>query len=752
MRRPFFAVMAITICAMCSPAVATGYDSQVDPRALGATGDGQANDTPYFQAALDAIGSASARLIVAGGVFSVESLRFPDNVTLAFQQGGQLAVASEHELLIHGRIDAGMETIFAGDGRVGGEVDNLHVFPQWFGAVGDGVHDDARALQQAADLAADAMGRTLFIPEGTYLFTRDIVLRCNVESRGLFVIELEIDDDRTQFCNDLYLPTHHPKRAPILRFAPDHPEQELAMTPFFGIEEGDLTVPVYQDVPLADGSGVVDLEEGGLLRFYSADFFSSRSVRKGAHYYDRNDITQLVSGRGAVFPEFAFSYHEPPDAAPWSEDAVYVKGDYCVFGGEVFKATWPSGEGADFRHRHRGTVEIGPVPPQAGSASVSYSYTYEDGTEDSILLWRRVHTQIWYRPKDTQTTVNGLRIEVRLHGHGGETKRISAGAMTVNRSNMTFNNLAISVRDREATMSRLLQSTGCVNNTFNNGYFSGATSAHLGYNILNSNVANFRYNHCISTNSRKGMDGRHGKNITVVGGYYNIIDDHYGRNYVIRDITLNGLSVRVPGDSTPNADLQAWEFSPRTALSFNGANFHIENVVIEGGAGSVMGARGDIGDLYGVLVLRDVVVRGNDDDIHLFRHSINPDFDYAHDVKVPTRLLIENITLENPGGIRLTLGSGFNERPYGPVVVRNALIGNVFSASPDTTFSECVFRDVRFDVTEAALVNFRQCLFEGENTGLTAENTGIATGNAAMKGAVQSFPIEYLNEALFERP
>lgn len=738
-----------TIAPMVS-AVDTG--GGVDMRTLGAAADGETDDTQHFARALENLGEVPVTFVVAGGVFAVESLVFPPNVTLAFREGGQLSVRAGHVIEINGRIDADTRQIFAGDGAVAGGVDNLYVFPQWFGATGSGLHDDTRALQQAANLAAGAMGRTLFIPEGEYLFSRNLNLRCNVENRGLFVIELEIDEDRTQFSNDLFLPTHFPKQAPNVCFVSDHPEQELAAEPFFGIREGDMTLPIFRQAPLADGSGAIDLEEGGVLRFYSSDFFSSRNVRKGSHYYDRNDICQIVSGRGAVFPEFAFGYSAPPDAAPWSAETLYAKGDYCAHEGEVFRATWASGPGTTYRHRHLGGVDIGPAPPNPVADSTEHHYAYEDGTRDSILLWRRARTQVWYRGKDTPLTVNGLRIEVRLLNHGGETKRIEAGAASVSRSNMTFNKLEISVRDREATMSRLLQSTGCVNVEFNNGYFSGATSAHLGYNILNSNIANFRYNHCISTNSRKGMDGRHGKNIHVVGGYYGIIDDHYGRNYFIRDVVLSGLSVHVPNDSTPRADLQAWGFRPRTALSFNGANLHIQNVTVIGGGGGIMSARSDIGDLYGNIVLRDVTVRGNEGDVTLFSHSISEGFDYAHDVKVPARLTIENVVLENPGGVRLTLGSGFGERPYAPTHVRNAEVAAVYSASPSTNFTECVFRNCGFSLTGDARVNFRLCTFAGETAGLTTDNIGVATGNVAFTDAVCAFPLDFVNESEYRAP
>jgi hypothetical protein len=230
------------------------------------------------------------------------------------------------------------------------------------------------------------------------------------------------------------------------------------------------------------------------------------------------------------------------------------------YGGELFKATWPSGPGSIFEDRFLGTVDIGPVRPDPGQPSTRHDFVFDDGSEDIIYIWRCVRTQVWYRPKDRPLTVDGLRVEVRLEGHEGESKRISAGAVNVNRSNMTFNNLEITVRDREATLGRLLNSSQAVNLEFNNGYFSGATYHGLGYNILNSNVANIRYNDCISTNSRKGLDGRHGKNITIQGGFFNVIDDHYGRNYIIRDVVMSGLSTNIPGYVTPDADLQAWHF------------------------------------------------------------------------------------------------------------------------------------------------------------------------------------------------
>jgi hypothetical protein len=349
-------------------------------------------------------------------------------------------------------------------------------------------------------------------------------------------------------------------------------------------------------------------------------------------------------------------------------------------------------------------------------------------------------------------TVNGLRVEVRLINHNGESKRISSGAVTVNRSNITFNNLEITVRDREATMARLLNSSRAVNVEFNNGFFSGATYHGLGYNILNSNVANFRYNNCISTNSRKGLDGRHGKNITINGGFYNVIDDHYGRNYVIRDVVMSGQSTNIPGYITPEADLQEWGFRFIRPFGFSGTNFHIENVTVNKGRGGILSVRGDIGDLYGKITLRDINIRRNEGDVDLINHSIDPDFNFAGDVRVPDKMIIENVSLENSGRMNLDIGIGFEGGTYGPVSVRNSgPIGKVNTSSSSITFSNCVIEDGDFNTGSGSLINIRNCILSGTTSGLSEENIGGFFGNTLNNGTEMEFPNEKRNKKFYRK-
>lgn len=726
-------------------------EGTVNILSYGAAGDAETDDSEIFRQAIDDVIEQGSALIIPRGEFHLNDVTFPENVTLVFRSGGKVYIPEDGQVEINGSIEAGMRQIFSGAGSVTGSLNNLHVFPQWFGARGDGSHNDAPALQKAADLAASSMGNTLFIPDGEYLFLDDIEFRSNIENRGLLVKEIEIDDERTQFSNFTFVPTHRPKRNPHITFASDHEEQELNAEYFNGVEEGQFNVPEYRDIPLANGEGTIDLNEGGTLRFYSSDFFSSRRDRKGDSFYDRNDISQIVSGRGDVFPEFAFTYSTPEGAEAWSEQTVYSKGDYVTHGGETFKATWPSGEGTVFEDRYLGTIDIGPITPEPGNATTLHEFIFDDGSEDNIRIWRWVNTRVWYRQKDRHLTVNGLRVEVRLKGHNGESKRINAGVVNVTRSNMTFNNLEITVRDREATIAQLLNSRQAVNLEFNNGYFSGATFHGLGYNILNSNVANIRYNNCISTNSRKGLDGRHGKNITITGGFFNVINDHYGRNYIIRDVVMSGQSTNIPGYVTPDADLQAWHFRNVLPLGFAGANFHVENVTVNGASGTIVSARGDIGDMYGKIVLRDINIRDNEEDVTFLYHSIDPTFDFAGEVRTPEKMIIEDITLENPGRLNLTLGRGFDTGSYGPVSLRNSgPFGRVYTSGSSISFSDCRVEDGTFETEPGTLVNFRNCIFYGSNNGLSQESIGRATGNSINKGAEISFPVEYLNSTIYE--
>ncbi len=705
--------------------------------------DGKQVDEVALAKALDSAGGRRCVLEISTDPFLIGNFTFPETVTLAFRQGGSLEIAPGSVVHINGSLDAGVEHIFQGEGTLDGYIINDYVYPQWFGATGDGRTDDSRALQKAADFALKARGQILRVPEGNYLFKETIVIRCNVENEGLWIKEIEIDDEQTHFSLSTFVHTHQQKNDAYIIFSSDHDDILLDPAPFYGICEGDLKLAIFENLPLANRSGSMNLKKGGTLRFHSSDYFKSRNNNKGDEFYTRNDIVQIVSESGDVFPEFAFDYPlPPPNVEEWSRDRIYEKGDYCTLNGELFKATWPSGEGATFRHRHFGKADIGPVRPLAGARTTTQDIAYDNGQPDSICVWIRVVMSVRYRPEDAPRYVDGLRVTARLKDNTGETMRIPSTHVSVSRSNMVFNSMELTVEDREASLTGMLRTTGVANIEFNDCYFSGATAHGLGYNILNSTVANMRYNNCVSENSRKGLDGRHANTVIIDGGLYNVIHDHYGRNYEIRNAVITTLSTYIPGYMTPAADLQSWGFHSVSAFGFAGVNITIEDCIIETARIGIFDARPDVADLYGEIVLNNIMVTGNRGDVSLFRHRIDQDFNYVYDVRGPDRLIIDNVGMENPGRFSINV----DPPAYRTIEINNTgPIGSVHSSAQELTFNEASLNNATFSIREGSVVNFINCHFSGKISGLNAVRLGRMEGNQTEEGTTLSLPIQNPN-------
>ncbi len=96
-----------------------------------------------------------------------------------------------------------------------------------FGAVGDGVSNDAAALQKAVDLCFEAGGGTVLVPAGQTFMTGSFVLKAQVElhlERGATLLASPnyADYSREHFSdavtNGLFDETDLPKRAWITSF------------------------------------------------------------------------------------------------------------------------------------------------------------------------------------------------------------------------------------------------------------------------------------------------------------------------------------------------------------------------------------------------------------------------------------------------------------------------------------------------------------------------------------------------------
>ncbi|MBR7092015.1 MAG: hypothetical protein IKI50_02380 [Clostridia bacterium] len=117
-----------------------------DVRDFGAVGDGKADDTAALQQAAEQGGS----LYFPAGTYRVTGRLVvePDTV-LVFAPGALLRIEG-NGFYCTGTVQAGLYQVF--DGRVRGIPLNTEAYPQWFGAVGDGVTDDTAAFAQAVKL------------------------------------------------------------------------------------------------------------------------------------------------------------------------------------------------------------------------------------------------------------------------------------------------------------------------------------------------------------------------------------------------------------------------------------------------------------------------------------------------------------------------------------------------------------------------------------------------------------------------
>ncbi len=675
-----------------------------------------------------------------GGVLTIEApcrvennVTVPANVTVAVGKAGVIELGDAAVLTIDGALTAPARQIFKGAGKVTGRAQIPAVLPQWFGAAGDGKQDDAPALNRAAEFARTTAEKRLLIPSGRYKINSPFDLRCNVDCFGVLVKEIEIDESKTTVGSFTRTPDYKPKTAINVRVLPDEAAISLDGKAFAGIRRGAVELPAFAKIARLDRAGeTVDLTPGGTLFLRSTDFASARNNRLGDEYYAKFDCFSIVSPRGGVMPEAFYDFNLPENAPDWDAAKVYKRGDYCRANGKIFKATYPSGPGTFHQDKFLGKADVGPTDP---AQTTRQTIRYAGGKEDGVNVWIEVTLNAFYVPPQTPIAINGLSIEVSAIDSQNRVKPIADTTMSVTRSGVTINNLKIVCTDRNALLSSLLGVGSAANITFNDAFLSGATYHGLGYNILNTNVANVTYNNCVSVNCRDAMAGNHGKNVTINGGRYFCIDDHYGMNYIIRGADVHGISTRVPGYCSPAADVSKWDFAPRSAFVFAGGNIDIANCRVYGASG-IFGARSDIGDLYGSISIADLTVEAPGD-VQLFAlTTYGPEaFDYAHEVRIPARVNIRDVVMNGPGRLTLTARNLAPSQRFPIRVSGVEKLGVIDAANTRIDFIDCGFDRPEFRAGAKQEFNFTDCEFNGAITGLKKENIGKLNGCAALSGA-----------------
>ncbi len=138
---------------------------------------------PSLDAAISEIGISTSTVLEIRGVQKVAAdITVPSNIILRFVNGSILDIYARKKVKIKGFVQAGLVQIFSGSGSVLFESSALkEVYPQWWGAKGDGSTNDSFALQAAADSLTK--GGKIYFPAGIYL-VKNVLIRSDTHLEG----------------------------------------------------------------------------------------------------------------------------------------------------------------------------------------------------------------------------------------------------------------------------------------------------------------------------------------------------------------------------------------------------------------------------------------------------------------------------------------------------------------------------------------------------------------------------------------
>ena len=139
-----------------------------------------------FSRAIERIGSSERTLVLSDIQKISARLTVPRNVVLRFIDQGALSIDTKITVTINGPIDAPAKQIFSGAGKVTFERNRPEkIYPQWWGARGDGETDDTLAIQRAIDSTPDGGQCLVFFPPGAYRVTSPINMRPSLSLVGV---------------------------------------------------------------------------------------------------------------------------------------------------------------------------------------------------------------------------------------------------------------------------------------------------------------------------------------------------------------------------------------------------------------------------------------------------------------------------------------------------------------------------------------------------------------------------------------
>jgi parallel beta-helix repeat protein len=144
-------------------------------------------DNSYLDQVVSALPSGQSTLVISVPMTLRASLILSPDIAVRFVGKGSVNTAPGVELRIQGVFTAPAQTIFFGSGavRFSGNDSSPVLLPEWWGAIGNGVHDDGKAVQEALSAAqGTAGGASVQLTKPRYLSTQALTIGSNVRLIG----------------------------------------------------------------------------------------------------------------------------------------------------------------------------------------------------------------------------------------------------------------------------------------------------------------------------------------------------------------------------------------------------------------------------------------------------------------------------------------------------------------------------------------------------------------------------------------
>lgn len=129
--------------------------------------------------------SGGGELVLPAGSYPIsDNLVVDEKISLRFMNGAKLVIANGKTITINGNVEAGLHQIFDGAGVVEGNMKVSTVYPEWFGAKADGIHDDTDGVEKTLQFLEKRRGGVLQLSAGTYIL-KYLYLRSKVTVQGI---------------------------------------------------------------------------------------------------------------------------------------------------------------------------------------------------------------------------------------------------------------------------------------------------------------------------------------------------------------------------------------------------------------------------------------------------------------------------------------------------------------------------------------------------------------------------------------